>query len=79
MIPAKTTCPAEWTMEYFGYLMSERGSRTLYTCVDRNMEAIPGTDNNGGGNFWHVEANCNGLSCPPYNPEKELTCVVCSK
>ena len=29
--------------------------------------------------FYHVEANCNGMLCPPYDPQKELTCAVCTK
>jgi hypothetical protein len=31
------------------------------------------------GLYYHVEASCNGMACPPYNAEKELGCVVCSK
>ena len=44
------------------------------------MEAIPGllADTNGA-LFYHAEATCNGLSCGPYNTEKELNCVVCTK
>ena len=82
MIPAKTTCPSKWTREYYGYLMSEATNfrRTMYECVDISMESIPGSQNHiGGGHFVHVEAHCNGMACPPYNNEKELTCVVCSK
>ena len=29
--------------------------------------------------FRHVEANCSGMVCPPYNNYKELNCVVCTK
>ena len=82
MIPAKTTCPSGWTREYYGYLMSERITerRTMYECVDISMESIPGSQNHiDGGHFWHVEAHCNGMACPPYDSEKELTCAVCSK
>ena len=35
--------------------------------------------NNDGGLLYHVEASCNGLPCPPYVAEKELTCAVCTK
>ena len=82
MIPAKTSCPSGWTREYYGYLMSEHinNRRTMYVCVDKDMESIPGSEAGiNGGHFWHVEAHCNGVSCPPYNNYKELTCVVCSK
>ena len=82
MIPAKLTCPSGWTREYYGYLMSEHHNnyRTMYTCVDVIMESVPGSQNHtDGGHFYHVEAHCVGVACPPYNNYKELTCVVCSK
>ena len=83
IIPAKTTCPIGWTREYYGYLMSEASTinhRTMYECVDKDLESIPGSqDGINGCHFYHVEAHCNGVACPPYNNEKELTCVVCSK
>ena len=83
MIPAKLTCPTGWTEEYDGYLMSAlngHASPSTFECVDRNPESVPGSvaDNNGG-LFYHVEAQCNGLPCPPYDDKKEVTCVVCTK
>ena len=82
MIPAKTTCPSGWTREYYGYLMSEHRNnyRSMYECIDKVMESIPGSQNHiDGGHFYHVEAHCNGVACPPYDNQKELTCVVCTK
>ena len=83
MIPAKTSCPnSGWTKEYDGYLMSNYlgFQRTLYECVDQEQESIPGSQiSTDGALFHHVEANCNGMPCPPYDPQKELGCVVCSK
>ena len=86
MIPAKTQCPTSWTREYVGYLMSApHGSYlpTTYECVDKDPESVPGLDSigwgSGSGLFDHVEASCNGMACPPYDPEKELTCVVCTR
>ena len=82
MIPAKMNCTSGWTREYYGYLMSAHFShhRTQFICMDSNMEAIPGllTSTNGA-LFYHAEATCKGLSCGPYNTEKELNCVVCTK
>jgi hypothetical protein len=83
MIPAKTQCPASWREEYQGYLMSNYQSsshyRTMYECVDGNPETIRGSAGDShAAVFYHVEANCNGLPCGPYDPEKELTCVVCT-
>ena len=84
MVPAKTSCPTSWTREYYGYLMSERYNRdhhgrSTFECVDRGQESIPGSyaDTNGA-LFYHVEASCNGMQCPPYDPQKELNCVVCT-
>ena len=85
MIPAKMHCPNSWTLEYTGYLMATHHGgqthyRTTFECVDANPDTIPGTaaDTNGAV-FYHSEATCNGLPCGPYDPQKELTCVVCTK
>ena len=82
MIPAKTQCPSGWTLEYWGYLMSERRHHhtSTFECVDNNPDVVPGeTGSTYPGLFYHVEASCDGLDCPPYDAEKELTCVVCTK
>ena len=82
MIPAKTQCPSSWTLEYVGFLMSGNQShrRTMFTCVDKDAESIPGeiADSNAA-LFYHVEATCNGILCPPYDTQRELTCAVCTK
>ena len=56
---------------------------TTYECVDKDPESVPGLNGRGYGSgsgiFNHVEASCNGMACPPYDPEKELTCVVCTR
>ena len=84
MIPAKTQCQSNWTLEYSGYLMSAYlGSNrhpSMYECVDKNPGSVPGSAANTFGALFHtVEANCNGMLCPPYDPQKELTCAVCTK
>ena len=82
MIPAKTRCPSNWTLEYSGYLMSDYHvyTTTMYECVDKNPDSVPGSaSNTNGALFYHVEASCNGMLCPPYDPQKELTCAVCTK
>ena len=81
MLPAKTTCPTSWTKEYDGYIMAERYNhrRSTFECVDRSQESVPGSEaDTDGALFYHVEATCNGLQCPPYDPQKELTCAVCT-
>ena len=84
MIPAKASCPTSWTEEYDGYLMADHigsdHSRTMFVCVDRAQESIPGTSADiNGATFHNTEADCTGLPCPPYNNEQELNCVVCTK
>ena len=82
MVPARNTCPPSWTHEYSGYLMSDifTHHRTTYECVDSDAEPVPGrSTESDGAFFYHVEVTCNGIPCPPYDPEKELTCTVCTK
>ena len=84
MIPAKTRCPTNWTLEYIGYLMAKRlthAGRSMYECVDRDPESVPGLNVYSAplSHFYIVEPYCNGLSCAPYDDEKELTCVVCTR
>ena len=83
MYPSRITCPTGLTVEHKGYLMSEHKEdyRTMFICVDDSMETIPGTyGHDSSSHLFHVEASCNDVvKCPPYNSEKELTCVVCSK
>ena len=78
MIPAKVSCPTGWTTEYSGYLMAQRNS--FYECVDKDPESVSGLSSASSANYlYHVEPQCSGFSCPPYDAEKELTCVVCSR
>ena len=84
MIPAKTRCPTHWTLEYIGYLMAERHSHaghSTYECVDKDPESVFGLNayNTPLAHFYLVVPYCSGLSCAPYDDEKELTCVVCTR
>ena len=84
MIPAKLTCPTHWTTEYTGYLMAGHeghNGRTFFECIDQQPESVPGLNGHDVNNalYYPVEATCNSLSCPPYDTEKEVTCVVCSR
>ena len=83
MIPAKTSCPRSWTVEYTGYLMTEHyGSQNNkeYICVDKDSEPVPGSaGNNNGALLYHVTATCTGIPCPPYDNKKYIACVVCTK
>ena len=54
--------------------------RTLFECIDSTPQSVPGLDAHDANNaqYYHVEATCNSLSCPPYDAVKEVTCVVCT-
>lgn len=83
MIPGKTRCPAGWTTEYYGYLMSGGHSRRAasdYYCIDMKPEDVPGGEKNENGYLlYFVESRCGSLRCPPYVNGRELQCVVCTK
>ena len=82
MIPARLTCPSSWTREYYGYLMAEYYGhhRSTFECVDHSPQTVPGSSaDTDGVLIYHVEVKCNGISCPPYDTQKEVTCVVCTK
>ena len=82
MIPAKTECPSSWTREYYGYLTSAGDSfyRSSFTCVDINPETVSGSGNNtNGALFYYSFSTCIGLDCPPYENNRILSCVVCTK
>ena len=84
MVPAKYTCPSEWTREYYGYLMSSNSGsnrhRTQFTCMDIAFKPVNGSSADKQGLlFYFVEGKCGSLPCPPYDNTKELSCAVCTK
>ena len=80
MFPARVTCPADWTKQYQGYLMSSRSNqfRTEYLCVDEAFERVDRRRNDNGLLLYPVEPQCRSLRCPPYDETRELACVVCT-
>jgi hypothetical protein len=85
MIPAKTVCPPSWTREYYGYLTTNYDGhrRSSYTCLDNIPEGVPGTElansTTATAFFYYTITTCSGLSCPPYENNRILSCVVCTK
>ncbi|XP_064644473.1 uncharacterized protein LOC135498197 [Lineus longissimus] len=84
MIPGTKECVPGWTMEYWGYLMTEHygnKGRTEFACVDNAPESGSdgGAKNEGGALMHHVQGACSSLPCKPYVHNYELTCVVCTK
>ena len=83
MIPAWTHCPASWTKEYVGYIMTawHASNRVKFECVDKDLEYVPGEGRSINGVLLHTaEVVCDtGIDCPPYQLGKELSCAVCTK
>ena len=89
MIPAWIHCPALWTKEYIGYIMTEHKNhnRLQHVCVDQNAEFVSGEGTDSGdltASLYHVDIYCevdfkSGIDCPPYSNTKEITCAVCTK
>ena len=83
MIPGTDSCPEGWIREYFGYLMAGREDlhTSSFICVDYNATTLQGSEGHtrNSADAYRVEVDCGVIPCPPYNSEKELTCVVCSK
>ncbi|XP_001630778.3 collagen alpha-5(IV) chain [Nematostella vectensis] len=83
MIPAVARCPAGWSREYYGYLMTSyygQKHSSQFVCVDHDAEYVPGSVANlNGALLYPVEGVCGSLPCAPYVDGRELTCVVCTK
>ena len=83
MLPGRYTCPSGWSSEYAGYIMSEeshivRDPRDTI-CVDQDAEAAGTKGSASAAQLYLMQASCIGLDCPPFDSQKPLTCVVCSK
>jgi len=83
MIPARDSCPADWTLEYWGYLVSSYSTqkKVAYTCLDNAPESIEGSFADTKSRYvYPVESICGAsLPCPPYVAGLAVPCVVCSK
>ena len=84
MVPAKITCPSQWTREYNGYLMAAyfgHASAKNFVCLDVNAQPVRGEARSTDGAFFCNTrlGDCLGLDCPPYDTKKELACVVCTR
>jgi len=88
VIPARTSCPVDWTLEYTGYLMSEESLSlnetirhcTDYICVDDAPEAAAaGSANPDQAFIFSVKVGCGSLPCSKYHDGWEVACIVCTK
>lgn len=78
MIPGKAVCPAGFSIDYVGMLMSESHDhyKSTFVCVTRQPQGTGSTGNENGLLFYVVEAQAPLPS--GYAPYYELPCVVCS-
>lgn len=89
MIPARTSCPDAWELEYYGYLMASRGNRnespSNFVCVHYSPITRPYSSPDQGATLEFVNADCSGdgsiEECADwqYIPNRQLTCAVCSR
>ncbi|XP_048582455.1 short-chain collagen C4 isoform X2 [Nematostella vectensis] len=84
LIPGTNVCPAGWSREYHGYLMTaHRGHAHPYEfiCVDKEPETLIGSSGGtGGALLYPVSGVCgHGVPCGPYVAGRELTCAVCTR
>lgn len=89
MIPARTSCDAGWTREYYGYLMANQETAyrnpSNYACVHNTPLSYEHSCRNYGGGLEFVNADCDGRAtideCEhgQYVNNRQLTCVVCTR
>ena len=82
-VNGRNDCPAGWTLEYHGYLMSENTGhkgRIEAICVDIDADGVPGTYQDLNGMLLYtIQGSCGSLPCGPYENNREITCAVCTK
>ena len=80
MLPAKTRCPSsDWVLEYTGYLMA---APTQYTNAVLMKGEYYRTSYSGFGLYLTKADRVKGGklgTCPPYDVNKAVACVVCTK
>ncbi|CAG2243301.1 unnamed protein product [Mytilus edulis] len=83
MIAAKNKCYDGWFTEYVGELMDgnhQQKAASSFVCVDKNPEKILGGEANRDGKlFYSIKTFCGSLKCQPYQNNRLLPCVVCSR
>lgn len=82
MFPGRQTCYQGWSSEYIGVLAAGSHSHTAseYICVDKNPEyLVSGKASINGHLLYVVNTKCGPLPCPPYEEDRKINCVVCSK
>ena len=86
MIPAESTCPNGWQLQYQGYLMNYHHGTQAGNVICVNDQALGISPSSDAGirkivsqYLSHVVIDCKTFPCPPLNHAELLKCVVCSK
>ena len=84
MLPGRYTCPSGWSSEYTGYIMTEWTGNSVAgrrdtICVDQDAEEASTKGRANPAMLYLMQVTCIALDCPPFDSQKPLTCVVCSK
>ena len=87
MIPAKSSCPGSWRVQYNGFLVSSGAVGNIpwqafdYVCLHNDAEYLTEGArryNDDGHILYPVQAVCGSLPCPPYKNGQYITCAVCT-
>ncbi|XP_078320163.1 uncharacterized protein LOC144621234 [Crassostrea virginica] len=82
MVPAKLTCPQNWTLQYHGYLGAgyHRDHASEFICIDSDPEYFEGLRlvNSNGPLIYPVRMDCGSLPCPKYKQYQFVSCAVCT-
>jgi len=86
MVPAATTCPHSWIIQYQGYLMNYHHGTQAANVVCVNDQALGISPSSDAGirkivskYLSHIVIDCKTFPCPPLNHSELLKCVVCTK
>jgi hypothetical protein len=83
MIPGTNTCGAGWLRQYFGFLMAGGygdAAGSEFICVDHVMASADHSNlDQDGKSLFYTETHCGSLPCTPYEDQRTVLCVVCSK
>ena len=81
-IPARLSCPGNWTLEYTGYLMASNYYRSKHECVDFDPEPVGLKGDIDRLGFYPIRVDCDSdLPCPlpgKGSADQAITCAVCS-
>ena len=82
MVPAKLTCPQNWTLQYHGYLGAGyfRDQASEFICIDNDPEYFEGFRglNSDRLLIYPVDSEWGSLPCPKNKEGRHLLCAVCT-